>query len=338
MGQMAHLRNYAVEPGCEVVAIAELREETGKAVAARYGVPAVYRDAGEMLDKEDLDAVVASQPFDRHGILVPRLLSSGKPVFIEKPLAASLQVGKGLAEAVRRSGTFVMVGYHKRSDAATEYAKGRLEELERTGEIGEMTYLRITMPAGDWIAGGFDGRIDAGGEAGELERDPPPDDMDEETHREYVSFVNYYIHQVNLMRHLLGEHYRPVFADPAGRLLVGRSVSGRTCTIEMSPYSTTVDWQERALVCFERGWVELALPAPLASMRAGRVRVYRDPGDGATPLLESPTLPWQHAMRRQAQNFIAAVRGEKPPMTGAAEALEDLEVAREYLRLYKEKR
>ncbi len=39
MGQCAHLKNYVTIPGCEVVAIAELREELGRRVAARYGFP-----------------------------------------------------------------------------------------------------------------------------------------------------------------------------------------------------------------------------------------------------------------------------------------------------------
>lgn len=35
MGQCAHLRNYALIPACEVVAIAELREQTGKHIDSR---------------------------------------------------------------------------------------------------------------------------------------------------------------------------------------------------------------------------------------------------------------------------------------------------------------
>ena len=41
----------------------------------------------------------------------------------------------------------------------------------------------------------------------------------------------------------------------------------------------------------------------------------------------------QHAMRQQARNFIAAVKGEMQPLTTAAEGLEDLKLAREYIRL-----
>lgn len=337
MGQMAHLKNYAILEECQVVAMAELRERTGKEVARRYGIPNCYRSAKEMLDAAGLDAVVASQPFTRHGVVLEELLKYRIPVFTEKPIASSVAVGERIVEMVKQSGTFVMVGYHKRSDPAVMYAKQVIDDLVSSGELGEMTYVRITMPAGDWIAHGFDQLIRMDEEAIALEHDQPAEDLDDAAREEYIAFVNYYIHQVNLLRHLLGEAYRPVFADRRGVLFVGESESGRTCTIEMSPYTTTIDWQETATVCFEHGWVRINLPAPLASNRPGTVEIYRDPGNGATPELRSPTLPWVHAMKQQAVNFIAAVKGGVLPMTDAAEALEDLRVARQFLRLVAER-
>ena len=159
--------------------------------------------------------------------------------------------------------------------------------------------------------------------------------MDAATFREYVGFVNYYIHQVNLMRHLLGEPYRVSYADPGGLMLAVRSQGGVTGVLEMSPYQTTVDWQESALVAFERGYIRLDLPAPLASNRAGRAEFYRDPGDGVAPQSIVPTLPHIGAMRQQAMNYISAIRGEIQPPCDAFEALEDLRMARDYFRLYK---
>ena len=333
MGQCAHLRNYAALDDCEVVAIAELRRQTGRAVARRYGVANVYDDHKQMLAAERLDAIVASQPFTRHGVLLGELVEASVPVFIEKPLAASVQAARGILEALDGSGAGIMVGYHKRSDPATIYAKAKIDELAASGEIGPMKYVRILMPAGDWIASGCDGRIDCGDDAGVLARDPPADDMDEEANEAYVGFVNYYIHQVNLMRHLLGGPWRVTYADPSGVVLAGRSDGGVACVIEMTPYRTTVEWQESAMVCFERGYVKLELPAPLASSRPGGVEVLLDPGDGATPRVTRPHLPWVGAMRQQAIHFIRFARGEAPPPCGAAEALEDLIVAREYIRL-----
>ncbi len=333
MGQCAHLRNYVTLPDCEVVALAELREELGAAVATRYGIPHVYVSAEEMLASERLDGLVASQPFDRHGVLVPELLKAGIPIFTEKPLAASVEVGERIAGAVEAGGTWHMVGYHKRSDPATMVAKTEIERLKGTGELGKLTYVRILMPAGDWVANGFIDLISVPGSYPKVDRDPPASDMDTATYQRYTTFVNYYIHQVNLMRHLLGEPYQVTYADPSGVLLVGQSESGVACTIEMSPYQTTIDWQESALICFERGTIKLELPAPLASNRPGRLELFRDPGNGVTPETRVPQLPWIHAMRQQAMNFVAAVKGERRPPCEAAEALEDLRVARAYIRL-----
>lgn len=335
MGQMAHLKNYVLESDCEIVALAELRTNTGTAVAQRYGIPALYSNAAAMLAKEKLDAIVASQPFDRHGVLVPELLQAGIPLFIEKPLAASIAVGNKIIAAEKQSGTFIMPGYHKRSDPAVMYAKREIDALKASGELGRMKYVRLLMPAGDWIATGFDGmlKIKEDSNLPAMERDPQPDDMHGTVFKEYMSFVNYYIHQVNLMRHLLGESYRATYAEASGVLFAGQSESGIACTIEMSPYQTTIDWQEQAMVCFEKGWIRIGLPAPLASNRPGSVEIFKDPGNRSAPQTVIPQLPWVHAMRQQARNFIAAVKGDMPPMTTATEALEDLKVAREYIRL-----
>jgi predicted dehydrogenase len=191
------------------------------------------------------------------------------------------------------------------------------------------------MPAGDWVAGGFTDLVISEEKGPELVWDPPAGDMDKPTYDIYISFVNYYIHQVNLMRHLLGEDYRVTYADPSGVLLAGVSAGGVGCAIEMTPYRTTIDWQESALVAFEKGYVKLELPAPLAANRSGRVEVFRDPGEGKMPETVVPQLPWVHAMRQQAVNFVRSVRGEIKPLCDSVEALEDLKIAREYIRLWK---
>lgn len=333
MGQMAHLRNYGTIPDCQVVAIAELRAKTAQRVAQRYNISQVYSDHRAMLAAEKLDGLVCTQPFTRHGVILPELFQTGIPLLTEKPLASSLEVGEQLVQAIRNSKSWHMVGYHKRSDPATIYAKAEIERLKQSGELGKMRYVRITMPPGDWIAAGFNELINEGDPAPQLAFDPPAHDLDAKGQDDYVRFVNYYIHQVNLMRHLLGEPYRAVFADKNEVLLVGESASGVTCTLEMAPYQTSIDWQESALVSFEHGYVKLDLPAPVALNRPGRVEIFKDPGKGATPQTIVPQLPWVHAMRQQAINFVRAIRGEIAPPCDSIEALEDLRVARDYLKL-----
>lgn len=334
MGQIAHLRNYVAIDGCEVAAIAELRPKLAERAAKRYGVEKVYGSHAEMLDSEQLDGVVAIQPFDLHAKLLPEVYPRVKHLLTEKPLAVSVSGGRALATAAAEAGCVHMVGYHKRSDPATEYARQVIDTWRADGRMGQMQYVRITMPAGDWTGSAFSDLMKSDEPCGPLDREPESaTGLPAETHKKYVAFVNYYIHQMNLLRHLLSEGYRVTYAEPSGVLLAAESDTGIPAVIEMTPYRTTLDWHESALVAFETGYVKLDLPAPLATYRAGRVEVYTDPGGGEQPRHEWPVMPPVHAMRRQAENFVAVCRGDMPPPCDAAEAVEDLLAAEQYIRL-----
>lgn len=335
MGQMAHLRNYSTLEECEVVAVSDLRRQTAEAVARRYAVPKVYSSHEEMLRAEKLDGLVASMWFTLHGSLMPELHRQVKYVFTEKPVALSVQTGEAIAKSAAKAGCTHMIGYHKRSDPATMYARALIDEWKQSGRMGPLKYVRLTMPSGDWIANGYIGLINAGDQptGSGPTPEPPIPDMDEKTAGAYNDFVNFYIHQINLMRHLLGENYKVTYAEKSGVVLAVESISGIPGIIEMTPYETTIDWQETALVAFEKGYIKIKLSAPLTANRAGTVEVYSDPGEVATPQRISPTLPWIHAMRQQAMNFIEVCQGKRKPLCDAAEAVEDLKAAREYIKL-----
>jgi predicted dehydrogenase len=327
MGQAAHLRNYVVLPDCQVVAIAEIRPRLARDVATRHAIPKVYPSHRELLASESLDGIVAIQPFGMHVDLVPELLAKGVPVLTEKPLADSPEHGETIAASARRSKAPLFIAYHKRSDLACVFAKAQIDAWKASGEMGKLRYIRMTMPPGDWIAGGFAHNINTD------EKYEARWGVD----NDYGRFVNYYIHQVNLIRYLLSDDYAVTFADPGGVTLTGRSVSGVTITLEMATHETSIDWQEEAFVSFERGWIKIELPAPLAIDRPGRVTVFRDI-KGQTPTTTSPTLLLVHAMRQQAMNFVRAIRGEKTPLCSADDALKDLQVATQYIELLAQSR
>jgi len=175
-------------------------------------------------------------------------------------------------------------------------------------------YVRILMPAGEWIAGGFDDLRATDEPKPDRPSDPPAPHMDRRAYRDSLSSANHYIHRLNLMRHLLGEPCEVTRADPSGVLLLVRSRSGIAGTIEMSPYRTSVAWQESAPVAFERGYVNPKLPAPLACNRPGSVEILRDPGDGATPEVLCPYLPWNSCHARAGDQLPGGrPRGKTPP-------------------------
>ena len=336
MGQAAHLHHYAVNNDCEIAAIAEIRPKLRAAVAQRWGIPRTYASHREMLAAEKLDGLVAIQQFGVHGQLVPELLAYGKPVLTEKPIARSTEAAdRILAAEQAHPGSRVCVAYHKRSDPATIWVKERMRALAASNELGKLRYLRVTMPPGDWIANGYTQNIwaDDPGFGDKVAWDPAPAGFDADSAKAHEAFVNYYIHQVNLLRLLFGESYRLAYADPSGVALHVQSASGVAGVLEMAPWSHTLEWQETALVCYEKGWIRLRLFAPMTSGRAGDVEYSEDRGDGATPITARPTLPFVGAMQNQAACFLKAVRGEKTDLCGAADARADIAIANDYIRM-----
>jgi predicted dehydrogenase len=321
MGQAAHLANYVrLTDDVEVVALAEARPNLAAAVARRYGIPGVYADADAMIAAEQLDALVAPQQFTRHLQVVGPLYRHGLPILTEKPLAMSTAVARELIRMLDDSPTpFHMVGFHKRSDPAVREAKRVVDELLQSGRWGELRSARMTMAGDDWTLGAFDDVL--------LSDEPMPQgELDAAADDAYVSFINYYVHQTNLLRYLAGP-YRVDFADPAGRLLVGATSGGASVVLEMGP-SGEPGWDESIVLGFDGGWVKVTLPAPLAARQPGVLEVRGDFGDGVAT--RTPYLPPKHAMLAQAAAFVAAVRGEEPPPSDAHDALEDQLVADAY--------
>jgi len=326
MGQAAHLRHYATLDDCQVVAIAEPMKEKAQRVAAKYEVPNVYPDAASMLQAESLDGIVAIYPFVVHGQVLPPLLESGLPVMCEKPLANSVAHGQAILEAERSSGSGARFyfGYHKRSDPATRAAVDQINAWKQSGDVGPMQYVRMAMPPGDWVNNAFFDLIHTQEPFEPLQADALPADLTEEQRGRQEWQVNYFVHQYNLIRHLLGEDYEVVYGDTAEKIIVMRSVSGVTAVLETATYNTTYGWHETAMITFERGRIDLQLLAPAEIQNPGRVSVYTNAGmDGQSTQTEL-ILPPMSAMRQQAQFFLDTVRGQQTPLCTAEEALKDL--------------
>lgn len=332
MGQNAHMVNYYELPDqCEIVALAEFRPGLAKLVASRYGIPNIFSTYEEMLKNVEFDAVVAAQQFSNHINIVPMVLESKKPLLTEKPLCIGYETAVFLADCAERNNTLHMVAYHKRSDPASEYAKAVVEEWKKNGEFGKMRLVRITMPPGNWTASAPQA-LSTEEPFPQIQGEAAPSYFPGQLGRDYIGFVNYYIHQVNYMRFIFGEKYDVKYCDPSGVLMAVESESGICGTLEMAPYSNKNDWQESVFVAFERGYVKVELPAPLANRQPGRVTVLREFKDGTATVTE-PLLPRISAMKNQAANFLAAVRGERPAPCVSKDAAEDLRIAAKYIKM-----
>jgi predicted dehydrogenase len=146
-----HVRTLINMPEARLVAVADMDSATLEAAAKQYGfVP--YRDAMEMLQREQLDAVsICTSPRWR-APLIEAAAARSLAMFIEKPWASDRQHARKLADLCRRSRAPVMVGFSFRFHPAIV----KLREL-LNGELGapRMLYGQYVFgwvpPADHWL-------------------------------------------------------------------------------------------------------------------------------------------------------------------------------------------
>ncbi len=328
MGQCAHLKYYATTPGCEVAAIAEIRPQLAAKVARKYFIDKVYSSHEEMIKNEKLDGLVAIQQFIHHGSLLPSLYKANLPVITEKPLASSVEMGQTLLNKLGGTSSRHFVAYHKRSDLGTLEALKIIRQWQASGEFGKLRTVRASMAGGDWIANGFYDLLTTTEQPSGLSPDARASHTTEDWHRKYVTMVNFYIHQINLIRLLVGNDYKVTFGDKTGRLMVGHTPDDALVTLEMNYFSPTA-WTESFLVTFDKAWLRLDFPAPLTMNQSSQLTVYRSAGKDSHASTTQVGIPWQSAMANQAAQYVSAIRGGQTTLETAQEAIKDLVIARD---------
>lgn len=336
MGQVAHLRNYVGREDCQVVAIAEPRPELARKVASAFSVPKIYTDHRALIDDPEVQAVVASQPHLRNGHLAIPLLRAGKHVFVEKPMAGSLQEAEAMQSAAEAGGAFLMVGLMKRHDTSVLAARTLLQEFYGSGELGRLTRVRAHCFGGDWIHDALPPLTT---------KETVPDDphfkpiypawMDGEQGKQFQNYLNIMVHNVNLVRYLYPEPLtvQSVVARRDNRLLhTAILTGGEGVLVELAGGSVrSHQWEEETHFYFERGWVKLFTPSPLDRQTRGRIEVYRS-HDGKEGRREEIIPPIDWAFRRQADHFIACVRDGVEPVSSGRDTLHDMQLMEEIFR------
>ena len=127
------VRQWRATEDAEIVAAADAFESARALARDEWKIPNVYAGWDELLDAHELDAVTATLPNTQHAEICEVCAGRGLPLFIEKPLAASLADADRMVQAVERCGTPAMVNWPTLGDLAYE----RAAELIQQGLIGE---------------------------------------------------------------------------------------------------------------------------------------------------------------------------------------------------------
>ncbi|BBD73284.1 oxidoreductase [Sulfodiicoccus acidiphilus] len=147
--QEGHLPAIRELETVRLVAVADVDERRLKLFQEKFGVRA-YRDYSEMLARESPDAVLVAVPHTLHARVASDVLNAGAHVYVEKPMATTVEDALTLADLARKKARILMVGHEHRFGQGTLIARKFLEG----GRLGKIYYARAEyvrrrgLPAG----------------------------------------------------------------------------------------------------------------------------------------------------------------------------------------------
>ncbi|MBN3836003.1 inositol 2-dehydrogenase [Burkholderia sp. Ac-20344] len=296
IGQV-HALSIKQIPSAKLVAVADVNESAAAVCADRFGVDA--RDASDILEGKDIDAVVIATPSSTHFDLVHAAVVGRKAIFCEKPIDLSSARVRACMDAVENVGVPFMTAFNQRFDPHF----GELARRVHEGEIGNVETITITS------------------------RDPAPPPLS------YLKtsgglFRDMMIHDFDLARFLMREDPVRVFAT--GSVLVEPSIaevgdvdtaaviltttSGRICQISNSRRST-YGYDQRLEVHGSRGMLRVK------NVHESRVEQATEAGF-AMPVAQPFFLErFGAAYLAEMRYFVDAVSAGKMPKPDASDGL-----------------
>jgi UDP-N-acetylglucosamine 3-dehydrogenase len=140
-----HCEALAAIPGVEIRALCTRRPDRLAEVAHRFQVRNTYSDYTALLDDPEIDAVSIVTMWDQHAAPTLAALAAGKHVFLEKPMASTVEECQKIVDAADLSRGSLMVGHICRFNPRYAAARQAIEE-GRIGKIISM-YARRNIPA-----------------------------------------------------------------------------------------------------------------------------------------------------------------------------------------------
>ena len=149
----AHCRTMASIEGAEIIAVSDLVQANLDRAKENWGISKTFNDYNEMLEMDELEAVLVCTPTGVHGAPTVAALKAGKHVLCEKPMEAKLGSATEMVRAAHENGKILMVALKLRYSPQVIKAK----EIVDTGALGDIYYVETVAdrrrgnPGGSFI-------------------------------------------------------------------------------------------------------------------------------------------------------------------------------------------
>ena len=155
-----HLAGLSAAGGATVKVISGRRADRVASTAERFGVSEYVTDYVEILDRDDIDAVIIATPERSHEPIVAAAAAAGKSILLQKPVAESVEACERIIAAAADTAVDLQVSFMHRFFEETVYAR----DLIQSGALGAVFSARMRNatpgPDASWY---YDPEVAAGG-------------------------------------------------------------------------------------------------------------------------------------------------------------------------------
>lgn len=133
--------------GSKIEAVMSRDETKARSYAERHHIDKWYTDAQELIDDPDVNAIYIATPPSSHATFAIMSMKAGKPVYVEKPLAASYEDCARVNRISEKTGVPCFVAYYRRY---LPYFK-KVKEIINNGTVGTVinVQIRFAVPPRD---------------------------------------------------------------------------------------------------------------------------------------------------------------------------------------------
>jgi len=146
-----HIEALRRLPNVEVVALADIDQQTADQKANQLGVSKAYGDYTELLKLDSIESVHICTPNFLHFSMAKKAIEAGKHIICEKPLAISLEEGKELVNLAEKKGVANAVHFNVRYYPLVQ----NLRQLIKTGKLGQIFAIHGSYLQ-DWLLYQYD--------------------------------------------------------------------------------------------------------------------------------------------------------------------------------------
>jgi UDP-N-acetyl-2-amino-2-deoxyglucuronate dehydrogenase len=160
-----HARAIKGNPEAELVALSDVIEENAKKLAVEYGIPSIYTDYREMLQRSDVDVVCLCVPSGMHAEIAIAAAQAGKHILCEKPLDTTIEKMDAMIREAREAGVKLGVIYQRRVFPAAIAARKAVQDNKLGKLVLGDAYLKYYRSQEYYDSAGWRGtwELDGGG-------------------------------------------------------------------------------------------------------------------------------------------------------------------------------